>query len=162
MKMANGDTDAKATPAQLCSMLSTLITGGSRYRGHLLYEVRNFTTGEIVSKPQPEVLSSFSLNETNRHLIMRALSQNAQNDASFASLHEKMAQRGVSIGCLKAVTPSGSANPNHAIALAFGDQTVALTGQNNPSVCVCVVLENGLYTGRASAVAAKILEHFYH
>ena len=36
MTMANGDTDARTTPAQLCSMLSSLITGGTRYRTHLL------------------------------------------------------------------------------------------------------------------------------
>ncbi len=161
MKMANGDTDARATPAQLCSMLSTLITGGKRYRSHLLYEVRNFTTGEIVSKTHPEVVSSFTLSAANQHLIIRTLSQMAQADASLSPLNAAMAERGVSIGCFSAVTPSGSANPNHAVLMAFGTPTVALTGQNNGSVCVCVVLENGLYPQNASPVAAAVLEQFY-
>ena len=161
MNMANGNTDAHVTPAQLCAMMSTLVTGGTRYQSHLLFEVRNFTTNEIVSKPRPELVSSFPLDAINHHFLIKTLSDIAKSDEHLASLSQAMVERGVSIGSFSATAPSGSASPNHAIVMAFGTPTVAIVGEDNGSICICVLLENGLYTELATPVAAAILEQFY-
>lgn len=161
MKMANGDAGAQMTPAQLASLISTVVSGGNRYRTHVLYDVRNFTSGEVISKPGKEVLSTLPMHELHRQYLLHTLIDVAKKDASLAPLVDRMAEKGIGIGCLSGVTPSGSAKPNHAVVLSFGTPLVSVEGQKDGSVCVCVVLENGLYPHLASPVAAAVLEQFY-
>ena len=161
MKMANGDAGAQTTPIQLCSLLSTVLSGGHRYRSHLLYQVRNFTTGEVMSQTQKEVLATLPMYAAHQQYLMQAMMGVAKANASLSPLAHQLAEKGIGAGAMFAVTPSGSAKPNHAIALAFGVPLVNVAGENRSSIAICVVLEHGLYSDACAPVIASILDHYY-
>lgn len=58
---AIGQSDNAFTPLQLSSYISTLVNCGTRYRAHLLYRVVDFSSGETVYAPEPEILSAMEL-----------------------------------------------------------------------------------------------------
>ncbi|MBQ5390595.1 MAG: hypothetical protein IIU58_06790, partial [Clostridia bacterium] len=56
LQAAIGQSDNTFTPLQLAVYTSTLINGGTRYRAHVLKEVKSYLAGETVESVEPEVL----------------------------------------------------------------------------------------------------------
>lgn len=160
-KAAIGESDLTCTPAQLCSALSSVVNGGMRYRGHLLYEIRNFTSGDVVQKTPKELLSFYTLSQENKLLLTRSMEQLAQKDTVLSSQYARLKQMGISFGCIGASAPSGTSEPAHAVLLAFGTPEVQTSGNQHGSISVCVVLENGVYANSAAGIVAAVMDAFY-
>ncbi|MBE6660427.1 MAG: hypothetical protein E7605_03390 [Ruminococcaceae bacterium] len=160
-KAAIGESDLTSTPAQLCSAFASIVNGGTRYRGHLLYEIRNFTSGDVVQKTPKELLSFFTISQENKQLLIRAMGQMAQKDAILSAQYAKLKPQGVSFGCIGASAPSGTSEPAHAVLLAFGTPEVQTSGNQKGSIAVCVVLENEVYPNSAASVVTAVMDAFY-
>lgn len=144
---ACGQNAAQATPAQLCSMLATLITGGTRPSGHLLSEVRDYRSGELIYRTQTEVLSSTALDATERDCILRALRSNVQNDESYRALAEGLCAIDTDTGLL------ASTDERRALMLSYGQKAF---GSTAGSLSVCVALDEGTEREAANVTFAVL------
>jgi hypothetical protein len=160
-KAAIGESDLTCTPAQLCSAFASIVGGGVRYRGHLLYEIRNFTSGDVVQRTPKELLSFYTLTDENKQLLLRSMGQIAQQDAAFSEQFDKLKELGISFGCIGASAPSGTSQPDHAVLLAYGVPTVQTSGHKFGSISICVVLENGIYANSAAGIVSAIMDEYY-
>jgi hypothetical protein len=66
-------------------MLSSIVGGGKRYSSHLLYEVRNFTSGDVTQKVQPTLLSEYALGADGRALLLNSMSNIMKNYSNPSS-----------------------------------------------------------------------------
>ncbi|MBR2622001.1 MAG: hypothetical protein IKC97_06460 [Clostridia bacterium] len=160
-KAAIGESDLTCTPAQLCASLASIVSGGTRYRGHLLYEIRNFTSGDVVHRTPKELMSFYTLTEENKQLLIRTMEQLAQKNDALSEQSDRLKNAGISLGCIGASAPSGTSEPDHAILLAYGLPTVQTSGNNYGAISVCVVLENGVDPSSASSVVSSVMNEYY-
>ena len=159
LRASIGQSDASMTPAQMSRLMSMLINGGVRYRGHILYDVRNFTSGDVVNKTQPEVLSTFDLTAEGRQLLLKTLSGLAKRNASMAVCEAELSLMGLTMGYYGSTAPSGTVANDHAMLLAFATPTVG--EGDSSSVAVSVVVENGGEPDAYSSVVTAILRGYY-
>ena len=160
LRASIGSSDAAMTPAQMCRLMSVIVNGGKLYKGHILYDVRSFTSGDVVHKTQAEVLSSLPLGEENRHLLIRTLHDMANKNASLTKLASYLSTEGLTLGCYDTTVPAGTVDENHALLMAFCSPTVGQTGKNS-SLCVSVVVENGGEYSPAGAVVSAVMGQYY-
>lgn len=139
-----GQSGIEASPLQLCSYLSTVLNGGSRYRSQLLLEVRSFVSGDIIKKTAPELISYRPIGDRAQLVIESALTARGSQSEETAVLREN----GWSVGVLSEV--SG----NRALLLAF---TTPAGGNNGRTTAVSVVLEGNADAEAALRVAVAAL-----
>lgn len=154
---AVGESDSRVTPAQLCTMLSTIASGGERYASHLLLEVRDYTSGAVVYRKNAELLSQFSMTALDRGTILRALKNEVVFDGSFAPLTQSIRASGVELGCFDTLAPSGLAGQSNAILLMHATPTS--TGKMTASVAV--VVEKQTDTTIARHISCALLGKLY-
>jgi penicillin-binding protein 2 len=63
VNMAIGQGFLQVTPLQMASLISTVVNGGTAYRPHLLREVRDPITGNVLERTQPEVTRVSEISE---------------------------------------------------------------------------------------------------
>ena len=64
VQAAIGQMDTMVSPLQMAVQAMTIANRGVRYKTYLVDEVRSFDGETLISKTEPEVLSSFSMSET--------------------------------------------------------------------------------------------------
>jgi cell division protein FtsI/penicillin-binding protein 2 len=161
LRASIGELDASMTPAQMAQLMSILVNGGTRYRGHILYDVRNFTSGDVVEKTRVEKLSTLSLTTEGRHLLLKALSDMTSKDARLSDCQAQLGKSGLLMGAYGTVVPSGTVDEGHSVLLSFATPTVSLTGQPVSSLAVSVVVENGGETVFANDIVRVLMEEYY-
>jgi penicillin-binding protein 2 len=160
LKAALGEGDTVVTPAQLCAMLSSIVGGGKRYSSHLLYEVRNFTSGDVTQKVQPTLLSEYALGTEGRALLLNSMSNIMKNYSGLNVLYHDLFAAGVQTGCFGSSVPSGNGGRDHAVMLAYGVPRISSISSKT-GICVTVIVENGGNEAVAAPVVEAVLEQFY-
>ena len=146
LQAAIGQSDNMFTPAQLASYVSTIINKGKRLRLHLVNEVREYKTGNIVYKSEPEVISEHEISDTTLNAVkdgMRRVTEDGTASAVFADFPIEVAGK------------TGTAE------VYGGSDTVLFVGfapYNNPQIAVAVVLEHGATSSYAAKVAKSMFE----
>jgi hypothetical protein len=161
LRASIGELDASMTPAQMAQLMAILVNGGTRYRGHILYDVRNFTSGDIVEKTKAEKLSSLPLTAEGRHLLLKTLSEMAGENAFLSDCQTQLGKSGVLMGSYGAVVPSGTVDKGHSVLLSFATPIVSLTGQPISSLALSVVVENGGETVFANDIVSALMQEYY-
>lgn len=153
LQAAIGQSDNLFTPAQIASYICTVLNKGTRYRLHLVKQIGDYETGEIVMKKDPEVLS-----------------ENPISDSTFAAVKEGMRQvvaDGTAAGVfnntsLKVGGKTGTAE------VSDGADNVLFTGfapYDNPEIVVAVIIEHGAKSSFAAQIGKDIFEAYmniYH
>lgn len=160
IKAALGEGDTVCTPAQLCSMLSSIVSGGKRYSSHLLYEVRNFTSGDVTQKTQPSLLCEYALSGEGRTLLLDAMRDAMKQSGRLEGLVEDLNTLGIQAGCFASSVPSGNGGTDHAVMLAYSTPVVSLSNQLRTGICVAVIVENGGEASVAEPVIEAVLEQW--
>ena len=161
LRAAIGESDASLTPAQMAQLLSVIVSGGTRYRGHILYDVRNFTSGDVVQKTKAEVLSTLPLTAEGRHLLLKTLSETIADGSVLSDCRTALSALGLTVGSYRVTVPSGTVEDGHSVCLSFATPTVSLTDQSLSSLCVSVVVENGGESNVSEQISRVLLEEFY-
>lgn len=155
---ACGTSDCRMTPAQMCSMLATILSGGERYAAHLLYEVRDYTSGEVVYRKSAERLSDADLSGLARQLISRAMKNEALFDSSLEALTASVRASGTEVGCFDTLASSGLKGQSNALVLMFGSQAKNGT---DAATSIAVVVEKQTDTDTARQISAAVLNALY-
>lgn len=130
---AIGQSDNLFTPLQISVYLSTLINRGTRYKAHFLYQVRSFSTGEVVKEIEPEILDdSITLSDDVVTTVlggMREMIENGTTALLFANYP-------VTVGGKTGTAQVKKDESDNAIFTAFAPF-------DNPEVAATCVIEHG-------------------
>ncbi len=146
---AIGQSDNAFTPLQLSVYLSTLVNGGTRYAAHLLLRVRDFTTRTDTYTAEPEVLSSFTLDESVRSEVMAGMLAAV---AESAGVSRYMAGLPFSVAGKTGTAQTGARTDNGLF--------VCCAPASDPGITVATVIEKAGGGSYAALSAARILEAY--
>lgn len=148
LQAAIGQSDNLFTPAQLASYICTLLNKGKRYSLHLVDEVVDYDTNEVVLKKGPEVLSDNPISDSTYNAVtdgMRRVVTSGTASAAFASSKYKAAGK------------TGTAEvPDGADNVLF----VGFAPYEDPEIVVAVIIEHGASSSFSAGVAREIFDAY--
>ena len=141
------------TPTQLACYLSTLINNGQRYSAHLLYNVRDFSTGEVVYEYENKLMDGcIELDPYNISLIkrgMRAVMDANLTKKAFADL------TAVEAAGKTGTAQIGGENSDNATFVSFAPYS------GTPEIVVAGIIENGVTGNNTAYVVSDIMEQYF-
>ncbi|MBR2476507.1 MAG: penicillin-binding protein 2 [Clostridia bacterium] len=150
LQMAIGQSFNLFSPLQLASYTATLANGGTRYRLHLLKNVRDRETGEYVVSGEPVVLGQIDMKDSTRDAIFSGMRKVCQEGGTAASV---FAEYPIPV-CAK----TGSAQVNTGAANGV---FVAFAPADNPRIAVAVVVENAGSGNSIAPIAREIFDVYF-
>ncbi len=148
LQAAIGQSDNMFTPVQLASYVSTLLNKGTRYSLHLVKEIRNYDTGSIAYKREPEIISEHQISDSTYEAVkdgMRRVTQDGTARAVFTDFP-------IAVGGKTGTAEVGNGSDN----VLF----VGFAPYENPQIAVAVVLEHGATSRYAAQVARDMFEYY--
>lgn len=149
LQAAIGQSDNMFSPVQLCMYTSTLINGGTRYRAHLLREVKKYPSGEVIKEVAPEILDVIEFKAGILPTIKSAM-KDVVESGSAARIFRKY---DISVGGKTGTAQVGGKRSDNALFIGFAPY-------DNPKIAVSVVIEQGA-NGTDAAYTAKALYDTY-
>lgn len=148
LQAAIGQSDNLFTPAQLASYICTLLNKGKRYSLHLVDEVVDYDTNEVVYKKEPEILSDNPISDSTYNAVtdgMRRVVTSGTASAAFASSKYKAAGK------------TGTAEvPDGADNVLF----VGFAPYDDPEIVVAVIIEHGASSSFSAGIAKEIFDAY--
>ncbi len=150
LSAAIGQSDTMVTPIQLANYLAQLVNRGTRYKPHLLKNVRDPDTNEIIITAEPEVVGEVEMSDATYQAIIEGLHAGAQEEGgtSYSTFKAYPISVGGKTGSAQA--PGGS----HALYVAFAPV-------EDPEVAVAVVVENGGQGSRITSAARDVFDAYF-
>lgn len=149
LQVAIGQSDNNFTPLQLANYIATLANGGTRYKAHLIKEVRDSETGEIISQTEPEVQSTIDISPENRKAVLEGM-RNVVELGTASNVFEGFE---IPIGG-KTGTAEVAGGSDNAIFVAFAPY-------DKPTIAVCAVIEHGVHGSSAGRAVRAVLEEYF-
>ena len=139
------------TPLQLCSALSTVLNGGTRYKSYLVNEITD-SEGNIIEEYSPVILNELNLKESTVEAIKEGMAAVTASTSAFSNFP-------ISTGG-KTGTAIYSNNQN-AIGRSSYSVFEAFAPYDNPEIAITVVLYDGGSGSNATPVARAIMETYF-
>lgn len=147
---AIGQSDNQFTPIQISNYVSTLLSGGTRYRVHLLDSVREYYTDEVISSYTPVVESDSHISSSTVSILMESM--RSMIDESYTA-STAMKNIPVAVGGKTGTAQTNAANDNGLFVCA--------APYNNPEIVMSCVLEGAKSGLNSTSIAAAVLEAYY-
>lgn len=148
LQAAIGQSDYMFTPAQLASYISTVLNKGKRYSLHLVNEIADYDTGNVVFKKEPKVLSDNPISDSTYNAVkegMRRVVTNGTASGAFASSKYKAAGK------------TGTAEvPGGADNVLF----VGFAPYDDPEIVIAVIIEHGANSHFPAMVARAVFDAY--
>lgn len=132
LNAAIGQAENAFSPLQLSTYMSTVVNGGTRYKTHLLYEVRKYKTGELVYKYEPAVQNRLNISSRTLSTVLGAMKDVTENGSASRLFRDYPIAVGGKTGTAQV---SNNASDN-AIFTAFAPF-------DDPKIVVSCVIERG-------------------
>ncbi|MBR5527900.1 MAG: hypothetical protein IKV97_02765 [Clostridia bacterium] len=149
IQSAIGQSDNSFTPIQLASFFSTVVNGGTRYKAHVLKEVRDFGTGEAVVETSPQILDTVEISDKNLEILKRGM-RSVVEDGTAASVFVNYPH---SVGGKTGTAQRGKGDDNTVFA--------GFAPYDSPEVVVSVVIEAGVHSYTAASVAKAVFDYYF-
>lgn len=143
-----GQSDHLFTPIQLANYVATLANGGTRYKLHLIKEIKSGVNSKTLYKYEPKVVDQIEISKKNYKAIiegMQAVSETGTASNVFAGYPIPV---GGKTGT--ASVPNGTAN-----ALF-----VAVAPLDNPQIAIAIVVEHGGHGNYVAPIAKNIISYY--
>ena len=143
-----GQSDHLFTPLQLANYVATLANGGTRYKLHLIKEIKNGVDSKIIYKNEPEIVDKIEIKPEHYNSIingMKAVSETGTASNVFAGYPVNV---GGKTGT--ASVPNGTAN-----ALF-----VAVAPLEDPQIAIAIVVEHGGHGNYVAPIAKNIISYY--
>ena len=134
---------------QLAVYTSTLINGGTRYNAHLLYQVRDFSSGETVYETEPQIINQITFKSGVLGTIKSAM-KDVVESGSAARLFKGY---DIQVGGKTGTAQVGSNKSANALFIGFAPY-------DTPKIAVTIVIEQGA-NGTDAAYTAKAMYDNY-
>ena len=148
IQSAIGQSDNLFTPLQLASFFSTVVNGGTRYKTHILKEVRTFG-GEVIFESKPEIIDRVEISDENLELLKRGMKAVVE-DGTAASVFLNYAYP---VGG-KTGTAQRGTDADNAVFAGFAPY-------DEPQISVSVVIEAGRQSYTAATVAKSVFDYYF-
>jgi penicillin-binding protein 2 len=148
---AIGQSDNQFTPIQISNYVATLLSGGTRYRVHLMDSVREFYSDEVISEYTPVVESDSHISSSTVSILMESMRSMVDESYTASTL---MRDIPVPVGGKTGTAQTNAANDNGLFVCA--------APYNDPDIVISVVIEAAGGGSEASYSAASVLEEFYN
>ncbi len=148
IQTAIGQSDTLFTPAQLANYIATVLNKGTRYRLHLIDEIVDYDTHEVVLKKEPEVVGKNTIEDATFEKVIQGMRQVVTYGTAKAAFLD---------ADYKAAGKTGTAEvPDGADNVLF----VGFAPYENPEIVVAVVIEHGAQSFYAAQVAREIFDAY--
>ncbi len=157
IQSAIGQAGNLFTPVQLANYCSTIANGGTRYKVHLIKEVKSFDLAESVYAEKPEIVVQTGINRKNIDIVHEGMRRVITNSYALDSTIGKT---------VKCAAKTGTSEVEHTID---GQQVVLNNGffitfapYDNPEIAVAVAIEGATSGSSCSPVAQAIYEYYFN
>lgn len=149
LQAAIGQSDNMFSPLQLAVYTSALINGGTRYRAHLLKEVKTFPENETVLETGTEVIAKIDFKDGILPTIKSAM-KDVVESGSAARIFRNY---DIAVGGKTGTAQVGGERSDNALFIGFAPY-------DDPRIAVTVVIEQGA-NGTDAAYTAKAMYDSY-
>lgn len=150
LNAAIGQAENAFTPLQLSTFISTVVNGGTRYKTHLLYEVREYRADEPLYKYEPEIVSRLNISSGTLSTVLGAMKDVTENGSASRLFKDYKIRVGGKTGTAQ-VTNNASDN---AIFTAFAPF-------DDPKIVVSCVIERGANGTDAGLAVRDIFDEYF-
>ena len=154
LQAAIGQSDNVFTPLQLCSYMSAVVNGGTRYKATLLNSVVDFYTGEVIYSVAPTVQSEVELPEDMVSLLKSAMKSVVVDGTARRVFDNYEYEIGGKTGTAQVSGATHKTQSDNALFVGFAPY-------DDPEIVVSVVVEHGDDSARASEVARVIFDYYF-
>lgn len=144
-----GQSDNKFTPLQLATYCATIANKGVRYNSHIIKEIQDYNTGEVIKKTETKVMSDMNMSDYTYETLLRGLKAAAGPGGTSYGLFDNYP---VTVAA-KTGTPETAEFPNSTY--------IAFAPADDPQIAVCVVIEKGWHGYTGAPVAKYIFNEYF-
>ena len=149
------------TPLQMANYIATLANGGTRYKVHLVDNIKD-SNGKLISKTKPVVIDKANMSAKTRALVMQGMNNvtgagGATDGTAYAALGDFPIPTGGKTGTAQFT------NPAIQNKVGRGDYAwyVGYAPADNPKIAISVVIFDGGYGADAANVARGMYESYF-
>ena len=149
------------TPLQMANYIATLANGGTRYKVHLVDNIKD-SNGKLISQTKPVVIDKAKMSAETRSLVMRGMNNvtgagGGTDGTAYAALGDFPIPTGGKTGTAQ-FTNSDIQNK-----VGRGDYAwyVGYAPADNPKIAISVVIFDGGYGSGAANVARGMYESYF-
>ena len=124
-----------------------MVNGGTRYEAHLLYKIKDYTTGEI-KEVKPKAVEQISIKPENYQAIMEGM-RSVTEDGTASNVFQDFP---IAVG-----GKTGTAEvpgTNNGLFVAFAPY-------ENPKIAISVVVEHGAHGNSIAPAAREVIEEYF-
>lgn len=148
LQAAIGQSDNMFTPAQLAAYVSTILNKGTRYSLHLVNEIVDYDTKEVVYKKKPEILSENPITDSTYNAVKNGMRRVVTSGTAKAAFETSK---------YKAAGKTGTAEvPDGADNVLF----VGFAPYDEPEIVIAVIIEHGANSHYPAMVARTVFDAY--
>ncbi len=136
LQAAIGQSDNAFTPLQLAVYISTLANGGTRYKAHMIDEIRNYDLTQVLQKTDPQVLNTTDISPQVTEIVKQGMLSVTTEGSISGMFEDYPIQVGGKTGT--ATVYDNGVEYNNGIFVAFAPY-------EKPEIAVVTVVEKGGY-----------------
>ncbi len=148
LQAAIGQSDNMYTPAQLASYVATILNKGTRYSLHIVKEIREYDTDNLVYQTKPKVLSENRISDSTFEAVKDGM-RRVTGDGTASAVFEDFP---VEVGGKTGTAEVGKGSDN----VLF----VGFAPYDNPQIAVAVVIEHGASSRYAARIGKDMFASF--
>ena len=150
LQAAIGQSDNLFTPLQISCYLSTILNHGTRYAAHLLYEIRDFATGEVIYKPDTTVRDEIRIPDEIISIVKEGM-KGVMDNGSAATV---FAGYDISVGGKTGTAQVYSDKSDNGVMTAFAPF-------EDPEIVVTCIIEQGSGGTEAGYSVRDVFDYYF-
>jgi len=149
IQAAIGQSDNQFTPLQISVYLATVLNGGTRYNASMLYQVRDYATGEIIYNRTPVEVDGIAISDEILNTVKEGM-RGVMDNGSAASVFRNY---DISVGGKTGTAQVYANKSDNGIITAFAPF-------EEPEIVVTCIIEQG-YGGTQAGYAVRDVFDYY-
>jgi len=149
------------TPLQMANYIATIANGGTRYKLHLVDNVKD-SNGKLVSQTKPEVINKADLSAETRNLVMQGMNDvtgaGGKTDGTAA---EALKGFPIPTGGKTGTAQFNESETQNKVGRSDYAWYVGYAPAENPQIAVSIVIFDGGYGSEAAYVARGMYESYF-
>ena len=149
LQSAIGQSDNLITPIQLASYTATIANGGTRYKPHILKNIKDSETGDIVKGSAPEISDKIDIDEKNLNAVKLGMKKVAEEGTASNVFEDFFIEVAGKTG-----TAEVSKGSNNGIFVTFAPY-------DDPQIAIAIVIEHGTGGYLAAPIAKAMYTQYF-
>ncbi len=144
VQAAIGQSDNLFTPIQLCSYVSTLANGGTRYKAHFVESIKSADYSETLYQAEPVVIQELNLSQSTMNTVKTGMISMAKTLAAFQDTEYQVAA--------KTGTAQAKKKVNGVVVEYTNGFMISYAPADDPQIAVVIAVENVMSSGLGNYV----------